>query len=185
MRKRQYLMPVACITILFIIIYHQYIWGDKLFMFADIGFDTISIIHPYSAFIANSKIAELGNYSFVFGLGGGTYEPLTSCINPSELFTYFLPSDAIAYAYIAAMYISTLIAGIFGYRIGKIYSKDNRICTIAALLFAFSGYISLWGQQPLFGSAYSLMIVYTACGYNNNFFMCIYIGSDTWFIFKQ
>ena len=161
MRKKQYIMPIACVTILFVIIYHQYIWGDKLFMFTDIGFDTISIIHPYSAFIANSKITELGKYSFVFGLGGGTYEPLTSCINPSELFTYFLPSDAIAYAYIAAMYISTLIAGIFGYRIGKIYSKDNRICTIAALLFAFSGYISLWGQQPLFGSAYSLMIVYT------------------------
>lgn len=54
-----------------------------------------------------------------------------------------------------------MLAGIYGYRIGNIFTKNNMLCTIASILFAYSGYISLWGQQPLFGSAYSLMIVYT------------------------
>lgn len=161
MRKKQYIMPISCVTILFIIIYHQYIWGDKLFMFTDVGFDTISIIHPFADFIAKSHFSDLNKYSFQIGLGSGMYSNLISAINPAQAIMYIIPAEKVAYIGIISMYISTLISGVFGYRIGKIYSNNNIICTIAAILLAFSGYISLWGQQPAFGSVYSLFIMYT------------------------
>lgn len=161
MRKKQYIMPIACVTILFIIIYHQYIWGDKLFMFTDVGFDTISIIHPFADFIAKSHLGDLNKYSFQIGLGSGVYSNLISAINPAQAIMYVIPAEKVTYLGIISMYISTLISGIFGYRIGKIYSNNDIICSIAAILLAFSGYISLWGQQPAFGSVYSLIIMYT------------------------
>lgn len=112
MRKRQYLMPVACITILFIIIYHQYIWGDKLFMFTDIGFDTISIIHPFADFITKSHFCDLNKYSFQIGLGSGVYSNLISAINPAQAIMYAIPAGKVAYLGIISMYISTVISGV-------------------------------------------------------------------------
>ena len=130
-------------------------------MFTDIGFDTISIIHPFASAAADSHIGSLNDYSFQSGLGGGLYTLLISYLNPAQILTYIVPSALLPYTYILSMYISTMLAGIYGYRIGNIFTKNNMLCTIASILFAYSGYISLWGQQLLFGSAYSLMIVYT------------------------
>lgn len=130
-------------------------------MFTDIGFDTISIIHPFASAAADSHIGSLNDYSFQSGLGGGLYTLLISYLNPAQILTYIVPSALLPYTYILSMYISTMLAGIYGYRIGNIFTKNNMLCTIASILFAYFGYISLWGQQPLFGSAYSLMIVYT------------------------
>ena len=157
----KWLLSLSCITLLFIIIYHQYIFGDKLFMFTDIGFDTISIIHPFASAAADSHIGSLNDYSFLSGLGGGLYTLLISYLNPAQILTYIVPSALLPYTYILCMYISTMLAGIYGYRIGSLFTKSNLLCTIASILFAYSGYISLWGQQPLLGSAYSLMIFYT------------------------
>ena len=42
-------------------------------MFTDIGFDTISIIHPFASAAADSHIGSLNDYSFQSGLGGGLY----------------------------------------------------------------------------------------------------------------
>lgn len=157
----KWLLSLSCITLLFIIIYHQYIFGDKLFMFTDIGFDTISIIHPFASAAADSHIGSLNDYSFQSGLGGGLYTLLISYLNPAQILTYIVPSALLPYTYILCMYISTMLAGIYGYRIGSLFTRNAYLCTIASILFAYSGYISLWGQQPLFGSAYSLMVVYT------------------------
>ena len=157
----KWLLSLSCITLLFIIIYHQYIFGDKLFMFTDIGFDTISIIHPFASAAADSHIGSLNDYSFLSGLGGGLYTLLISYLNPAQILTYIVPSALLPYTYILCMYISTMLAGVYGYRIGSLFTKSNLLCTIASILFAYSGYISLWGQQPLLGSAYSLMVFYT------------------------
>lgn len=160
-RLFKWLLPILCITGLFCVIYHQYILGDKLFLFTDIGFDTVSIIHPNMSMVADSHIGSLNDYSFQSGLGGGLYTLLISYLNPAQILTYVVPSALLPYTYILCMYISTMLAGIYGYRIGSLFTKNNLLCTISSILFAYSGYISLWGQQPLFGSAYSLMIVYT------------------------
>lgn len=57
-------------------------------MFTDIGFDTISIIHPFASAAADSHIGSLNDYSFQSGLGGGLYTLLISYLNPAQILTY-------------------------------------------------------------------------------------------------
>lgn len=91
-------------------------------MFTDIGFDTISIIHPFASAAADSHIGSLNDYSFQSGLGGGLYTLLISYLNPAQILTYIVPSALLPYTYILSMYISTMLAGIYGYRIGNDYT---------------------------------------------------------------
>lgn len=95
-------------------------------MFTDIGFDTISIIHPFAAAAADSHIGSLNDYSFQSGLGGGLYTLLISYLNPAQILTYIVPSALLPYTYILSMYISTMLAGIYGYRIGNIFTKKTQ-----------------------------------------------------------
>lgn len=91
-------------------------------MFTDIGFDTISIIHPFASAAADSHIGSLNDYSFQSRLGGGLYTLLIFYLNPAQILTYIVPSALLPYTYILSMYISTMLAGIYGYRIGNDYT---------------------------------------------------------------
>lgn len=82
-------------------------------MFTDIGFDTISIIHPFASAAADSHIGSLNDYSFQSRLCGGLYTLLISYLNPAQILTYIVPSALLPYTYILSMYISTMLAGIF------------------------------------------------------------------------
>ena len=73
-------------------------------MFTDIGFDTISIIHPFASAAADSHIGSLNDYSFLLGLGGGLYTLLISYLNPAQILTYVVPSALLPYTYILCMY---------------------------------------------------------------------------------
>ena len=73
-------------------------------MFTDIGFDTISIIHPFASAAADSHIGSLNDYSFLSGLGGGLYTLLISYLNPAQILTYIVPSALLPYTYILCMY---------------------------------------------------------------------------------
>ena len=81
-------------------------------MFTDIGFDTISIIHPFASAAADSHIGSLNDYSFQSRLGGGLYTLLIFYLNPAQILTYIVPSALLPYTYIfpLCLQVFTVIA---------------------------------------------------------------------------
>lgn len=135
------------------IVYYDFIIGNKMFIYSDIGGDTLSAYWPIHYFLFD-KIKEgyLPAWNFNLSIGTATLPLLSYIMDPFSLIFFLVDVREIGSVFVYTMILKIVIAGILFYIYTKKMFSDNRIAMIVAILYAFSGYMILWGQHYFFGT---------------------------------
>lgn len=134
---------ITFVTLLFlycIILFSGFIFGDISYLFIDIGGDTIMGYYP--KYVGISEVT--GDYTFTKGIGADSPSLVK---NPFCIFYKIFGTTSIStlVAYVAILKI--VLAGFFTF----LWLRSLRITTfpasIGGMLYAFNGFIILWGQH--------------------------------------
>jgi uncharacterized membrane protein YfhO len=128
-----------------IFIFRDFLFFNKLYLFKDIGSDTINTFYP--TFVFRSEMNDLAyNYTFRRGMGAptiGTFDP------PYSLF-YYLNKENIALLLGWGEFLTIILTGIVFYFYLRTISIGKYASIMGALFFAYSGFMiggSGWYQH--------------------------------------
>ena len=136
------------------IVYHQYIMGDYVFLFTDIGSDTTEqyIMH-YSSIVNHIRNGNFSLWDFTNGFGTSMYQlnlfnPLLWLLYlPGILFGPQVMPGCLIYIHIFTMILSALAVWAFL----SCFSFSAKSRFLAAYIYAFNGFLTVWGQHYQFG----------------------------------
>lgn len=160
--RRYYFLLLFSVTIIFLILYHQIIFGEKLYLFADIGGDTIHLGYP-EMFVRSMIQNGIISSGYVLQQGLGLYMPESwfNFLDPLNLIYLFATPENMLYAKVIVLYLQYLMLALFSFLFFQRHLKNSLSCFIASMVWTFSGYVVLWGQHNFSISlAYFTMSMY-------------------------
>ncbi|MDO4490433.1 MAG: YfhO family protein [Lachnospiraceae bacterium] len=158
-RKHPYLLLFLLISATGAAAYYQYIFGGSLFMFRDIGSDTAEqYIMQYSTVVNHIRNGNLSFWDFTNGFGTSMYQ--LNLLNPSLWLLYLIGIIAgpqvMAHFLIWLHMLLLILAGWMAWKFLSCFSFSFEAKLIASYLYAFNGFLTVWGQHYQF----SMMMVY-------------------------
>jgi len=135
---------VALVSVLVIYVYRDFLIFNKLFLFKDIGSDTINAFYPRLVQLANYLRSDgLPLWSFNRGMGQSIF-PM-SLGNPFEWPLFALGSGRLAYGLAYMEAIKIIFGGMVFYLYLRLLSESVYVCVVGGLLYAFSAVMILGG----------------------------------------
>jgi len=142
------LVLIAGITLLFLALYHKFIFSDYMYAYLDTGRDTVDQYIPREVYeIRNFLTGELDQYLLLFGLGSNYVFPWYKYFNPVNLPLLLIGRSNLGVALIISTYLKYLFIGIFAFFFFRRLIASERIAAICSLLWTYSSYNVLWGQH--------------------------------------
>ena len=153
-RKHPKILLSVFILLTACVVYHQYIFGGSFFLFRDIGSDTAEqyIMH-YSSVVSHIRSGNFSLWDFSNGFGASVYHMIL--FNPA-LWLLYLPGilfgpqvmpGCLIYIYMLILVLSGL--AVWSFLSCFSFSAKSRF--IASYVYAFSGFLTAWGQHYHFG----------------------------------
>ncbi len=148
------LLLAAIITALGVLLLRQYLFGNRVFMFSDIGSDTMYLyISQYNSIIRHLQHHDLSFWDFENGFGTNLF--LYNMTNPLLMAVYligaFAGTEVVPYLMVYVYLLELLLAGLAAYLFLSAYRFDERAKLPASLMYAFNGFLLVWGQHYQFG----------------------------------
>ena len=142
---------LAILAALTFYVYRDYLLLDKLYLFKDIGSDTINVFYPRLIHIADYLRTEgLPMWSFNQGMGQNIFPG--SLGNPFEWPLFALGSERLAYGIAYMEALKVILGGVFFYLYLRLFSLGAYVCVIGGLLYAFSGFMILGSGWYIFSA---------------------------------
>lgn len=164
----------ALVTVLAIYVYRDFLMFDKLFLFKDIGSDTINAFYPRLIHLANYLRSDgLPRWSFNQGMGQSIFP--VSLGNPFEWPLFVLGADRLAYGIAYMEVLKVILGGVLFYLYLRLLSESVYVCVIGGLLYAFSGFMILGGTWYNF-SAQAVMFALLLYAFE------AYLQRGTWWL---
>lgn len=146
------MLALLCITV-----FHKFIFGFSVYLFKDIGSDTLNVYYPSYVNIAEMlREGGLPGWSFEQGLGQNVFP--FSLNDPTTYFLYFLGSDNLPSGIVWVEIFKIICSGVLFFCFLKRFGLHTNAAYIGGLLFAFSGYMIVGGSWYIF----STLGLYTA-----------------------
>ncbi len=124
-----------------LIIFREYLFGDKLFLFVDIASDSINLMYPKLVMYADTfRENGLFSWSFREGLGRNIFNRVG---NPFNWVYIFLGRENIPYCFIYVEYFKLMLSGIFFYAYLRMVNQTLFVSLIGGLLYAYCASIML------------------------------------------
>ena len=136
------------------IVFFPYLFKLDVFIFNDIGSDTTHVYYPFFTAI-HRKIAngDFTLWDFTHGLGTNA---ITRQADIGSIFTWILclfRSNHLKYALVLVHILKVVLTGVIGYLYLDCFKLSAPVKITAAYVFAFNGFIMLWGQHYFFATA--------------------------------
>ncbi len=152
-----FLIFTSLLLLVGLVVFKDFIFAKKLYLFKDIGSDTINTFFP-TYVLRSETTAEGLQYTFRSGMGaatlGGDVPFITKVIrflvNPFDFILFRLDSETLAYAIGPLQVLKIMTAGVVFYFYLQTLSISKYVSIIGALFFAFSGFMiggSGWHQH--------------------------------------
>jgi uncharacterized membrane protein YfhO len=144
------------------IVFKDFIFLNKTYLFKDIGSDTITEGYPTLYSLADYITKEgFPKWSFNQGMGQNFFP--VGAINPFSLFVVLMGKDNVYFTIFFAELFKILFAGLFFYLFLQKLIKSNYIAIIGCILYSFSGFIILGGQWEIFSTqaVYIALLLYS------------------------
>ncbi len=142
-------ISLLVITITSIFIFWDFLTQEKLFLFKDIGSDTLNGVWPYHYLYAR-YFHEIGTpkWSFQEGMGQSIFSGWLR--DPFEMISYLLGPSSIPRVFIYIEVLKIILAGWVFYFFLKMWKISPLVSTIGALMFAYSGFMIIGACWYLF-----------------------------------
>jgi len=149
--KKIYYLFAALLVVIAFIIFRDYLLFNRIYMFKDIGSDTLNSFYPnYMA--SADYLKKFGTLSWSFNIGMGHDVTAFAFNDPLNFIMYLFPPSKIAWLLGYKEFIKIILAGFIFF----LYLKNLSLRTFAAvagtLMFAFSGYMIVGGQWYVFSA---------------------------------
>lgn len=144
-------ISLILIAVIGFIVFANYLLFNKLFLFRDIGSDSINIFHPTYAHLADYvRTNGLPKWSFQQGLGQNILPH--SLGNPFHWLYIMVGSKSLPFAYAWVEYLKILLTGFVVFKYLRTIKYDSYVSTIGALLFSFSGFMIIGSSWYVFST---------------------------------
>jgi uncharacterized membrane protein YfhO len=138
--QRTLWIMAGAIVIASAVVFWRYLFGPYLFLFDDIGSDSVTLFYPNLVHLAR-YYQEVGfpGWSFYLGLGQSYYPG--GLMNPWDWVYILMSAKSIALAIGYVQWLKLILSGIiFGFFLKKL-GAENPVILIGAILYAFGGYL--------------------------------------------
>lgn len=129
---------LALVSLALMIIFSKYVFGPFLYLFDDIGSDTMTQFFPRMLERAHEGNGWLDTYSFHRGLGQNIFSK--DLFNPFKWPQYFLGYSAMAHHIIYIQIIKIIFTSYFMYKALNMIGLHKNIVLLGSICFALSGY---------------------------------------------
>ncbi|MCR5294304.1 MAG: YfhO family protein [Lachnospiraceae bacterium] len=151
------LIGAACFIVFF-----QYLFGKKLFVFLDIGSDTAEQYLPHYMTIVK-KLRE-GDFTLWDSNNGfGVNMNMLNMTNPALMILYFLGflvgEKNIPYLIVYIYILEIFAAGISCYFYLSVFALREKSKLLSSYMYAFSGFMMVWGQHYQFAVVPTLLVL--------------------------
>ncbi|MGI6019982.1 MAG: YfhO family protein [Lachnospiraceae bacterium] len=176
-KKHAALICFIATNIIFLLLYSRFVLLQNVYIYADIGSDTMAANYPNNIFFSNLiHNGDFTVYSLAYGLGKDITSTACGYLNPLNLILIAFPAELMTIGLIFVTFIKINLISFFGFKFMRHVIGDEAGAFAAALTWTFSSYIVLWGQHYGFCTA---MVLFTVC----MFFLQLYLeGSRTGFL---
>lgn len=124
-----------------VLVFHQFVLGEKLLLYKDIGSDSLNIFYPYFVHISDYvRSTGLPSWSFFVGMGQSIYFFSGYLILQPIV---WLPRDAIPSALVFQHLIKVIVSGLLFLRFLQLRGVGCRASFMGSLLLCFSAYMSM------------------------------------------
>ncbi len=159
------LILLLSIALACVFIFHNYLFGDKLMAFIDVGADTKEQYLMFYNNIANYlREGHLPAWDFYNGYGSTSFQ--MNLFSPFlwllYLIGYFFGPQHIIGSIVYLIILEILLSGLFCYLMLSQHPFREEAKFLASFMYAFNGYLLLWGQHPGMGcvSVYLPLFMY-------------------------
>ncbi|MFZ4520736.1 MAG: YfhO family protein [Bacteroidales bacterium] len=144
-------ITLGIVSLMVLIIFSDFILGNKFYLFKDIGSDTINTFYPHFIYIRNYLRSE-GFPMWAFAQGMGQNIQSGSINNPFYWIVYSGSAEAIAYRIIWMEIVKILLTGYFIYNFLKLLGLKPTVILLGTLLYCFSGLMIIGGGWYIFST---------------------------------
>ena len=139
------------LTLMSAVVYWDFLTAAKLFLYKDIGSDTLNAFYPDFVHLADYLVADgWPTWSFGQGLGQNIFPD--SIKDPFDLLLIFSGSERISYGLVYVQIGRILLAGILFYSYLRLLSLVATTAVTGALCYAFSGFMVVGGTWYIFSA---------------------------------
>ena len=148
--KSAYLMVALLIAVL-MILFGGYLFGDSLYLFKDIGSDTINYYYPQMLNVSN-YLREEGIPAWSFNQGMGQNMLPLSIGDPFMCILYLFDPKSLAYGIAWMEVLKFFIAGFLFYKYLRILSFTHHSSLVGGLAYAFCGFMMVGSGWYVFST---------------------------------
>lgn len=148
---RKVSLMLSMLVLLCFIVFHKFIFGSALYLFKDIGSDTLNIYYPsYINISAILREDGFPGWSFEQGLGQNVFP--FSLSDPAVYLLYMLGSDNLPFGIIWVEVFKIICSGLLFFRYLEKLKLDTHAAYLGGLLYAFSGFMIVGGSWYIFST---------------------------------
>ncbi len=142
-------LSLVVIVITGVLIFSDFIFQEKLFLFKDIGSDTLNGVWPYHYLYAK-YLHEIGipKWSFQEGMGQSIFSGWLR--DPFQMISYLLGTSSIPQIFIYIEFLKIVLGGWTFYFFLKMWKLNPLTATVGGLMFAYSGFMIIGACWYLF-----------------------------------
>lgn len=156
------LILAAAVTATCLVVFHEYVFGNRIMAFFDAGSDTIQQYVPQYASIVNmlrNGTFSLWNSSEGFGVNMFLLNMTNPALVVLYVCSYFFGTEQMLYMLVYLYIGEILLAGISCYLFLSAFRLREFPKAMAAYMYAFNGFIIVWGQHYQFAIVPTLLMV--------------------------
>ena len=138
--KKSVFVMAGLMALLLLVVFGGFAFGDKLFLFKDIGSDTINVFYPQLVHIADYLATDgIPKWSFNQGMGQNVL-PL-SIGDPFNWILFMMGKESLAYGIVWVEMLKIFTAGMLFYGFLRELKINYQTSMIGGILYAFSGFM--------------------------------------------
>jgi uncharacterized membrane protein YfhO len=142
--KEFYYLIGVILSICFIV-FNDFIFLKKIYLFKDIGSDSLNAVWPYMVQAVDSiSSGNFLSWSFNFGMGQNASSYVF--YDPFNVFLFIIGKEDMIYFIAFREILKILLASMFFYKYLKLLNFNNYIGLIGAVIYGFTGYMILGGS---------------------------------------
>ena len=149
--RHRILLLLLLTNILFALIYRRFLTGESVYMYADIGNDSLSSSYPILMMVSRLlHSGTLSHYTLTMGIGNDITGILLQYLNPVKLLIVLFPPACLTVGILVSTIVQVNLLSLFSYLYFRTLLKNETAALFTGLAFSFSSYAVLWGQNYSF-----------------------------------
>ncbi len=151
-RKHTRTTLLAATAVLYLILYGRFLFGDAVYMYSDVGSDSLSSSYPIITML--SRLFGTRTFSFYTlwaGLGTDTTATFLQYLNPLKFLILLFGRDNFPIGILLVVFLVHMFTALFAFGFFRRLVKNDYAALFPSLAWTFSSYMIVWGQNYSYG----------------------------------